>query len=405
VPLIDLGTGTYRGFEGGLYPAGRNDPPPGHLAAGLAALARVVPRDSTGAVDTAAGRIVLLSIGMSNATQEFSASKQLADLDTNRSPRVRIVDGAQGGQTASIIASATAMFWRVVDQRLTIAGVTRDQVQVVWLKEANANPSDPFPSHADSLSRQLQRIVRILRRRFPNLAFTWLSSRTYGGYATTRLNPEPFAYESGFSVKWLIERQVAGDSALRFTGPSPVAPWLGWGPYLWADSSNPRSDGLSWNREDFVSDGTHPSTSGRAKVAALLLRFFTSDTLARPWFVRKSWESLPPAAPGAVILETPADSARFSPGPITFTWRPASSPVDRYLLEILHVQSGTVFADSAVTTESYLWTPPSPGAYRWRVRAHNLVGWGPAVAPRTFTVQPSTSVQVDSRPDRGLDLW
>jgi len=32
VPLTDLGTRTYKGFVGGLYPAGANQPPASHAA-------------------------------------------------------------------------------------------------------------------------------------------------------------------------------------------------------------------------------------------------------------------------------------------------------------------------------------------------------------------------------------
>jgi hypothetical protein len=285
IPLTDLGTGTYKGYLGGLYPDGLNAPPPAHLSAGEEAVARIRPRNAAGEIDTAGGRIVLLSIGMSNATQEFSAFMQLAAADTMRSGRLVIVDGAQGGQTAAVIADESAQFWSVVDQRLQAAGVTRAQVQVAWVKEANARPTGAFPGHADTLSRQLGEIARILRRRFPNIAVAYLASRTYGGYATTTLNPEPYAYESGFSVRWVIERQIAGDTALAVTGPGARSPWLAWGPYLWADGLNPRSDGLIWERADFVNDGTHPSESGRRKVAQMLLSFFHSDPLARRWYI------------------------------------------------------------------------------------------------------------------------
>ena len=60
------------------------------------------------------------------------------------------------------------------------------------------------------------------------MKLAYLSSRTYGGYATTPLNPEPYAYESAFAVKWLIKQQIKGDSALN-CDPSndPIkAPWL-----------------------------------------------------------------------------------------------------------------------------------------------------------------------------------
>jgi hypothetical protein len=100
------------------------------------------------------------------------------------------------------------------------------------------------------------------------------------------LNPEPYAYESGFAVRWLIERQIAGDSTLASEGPRAAAPWLAWGPYLWANGLTPRGDGLIWERSDFVNDGTHPSESGRRKVAEMLLAFFHNDPLARQWYLR-----------------------------------------------------------------------------------------------------------------------
>ena len=46
-----------------------------------------------------------------------------------------------------------------------------------------------------------------------------------------------------------------------------------------------RLDSLVWLRDDFAKDGTHPSESGQAKVAQLLLDFFKTDPTARPWFV------------------------------------------------------------------------------------------------------------------------
>ncbi len=45
-------------------------------------------------------------------------------------------------------------------------------------------------------------------------------------------------------------------------------------------------DGLKYERGDFVGDGTHPSDSGRAKVAQLLLTFFKTDATARTWFTK-----------------------------------------------------------------------------------------------------------------------
>jgi hypothetical protein len=175
---------------------------------------------------------------------------------------------------------------------LAAAGVGTQQVQVVWLKEADANPTQTFPAHALQLQNELEIIVRLLKSRYPNLRITYVSSRTYAGYASSTLNPEPFAYESGFSVKWMIEKQICGDTSLAFSGPRPSSPWLSWGPYLWADGTTPRVDGFTWQCSDCQTDGTHPSSDGQAKIANLLLNFFKSEPTAAPWFIGSSTTSV-----------------------------------------------------------------------------------------------------------------
>ena len=60
-----------------------------------------------------------------------------------------------------------------------------------------------------------------------------------------------------------------------------MAPWIAWGPYLWADGLRGRSDGLVWACADFMEDGVHPSASGRDKVAKMLLDFLHTDPTAR----------------------------------------------------------------------------------------------------------------------------
>ena len=79
-PLPDLGAGNYLGFQGGLYPAGSNVRPILHTIDGMAQATAVVPRNAAGAPDPS-GKIVFLSIGMSNCTQEFQRLLQLANAD------------------------------------------------------------------------------------------------------------------------------------------------------------------------------------------------------------------------------------------------------------------------------------------------------------------------------------
>jgi len=268
VPLTDMGRRKYRGYRGGLYPAGRNRPSPAYLRKGLAGARQVRPID---------GKIVLLSVGMSNATQEFSAFKQVADRDDSKNPSLTIVDGAQDGWDAERVKAEPA-YWVAVDERLAAADASAEQVQAVWLKEAIAGEDRRFPRDARALQTDLRAIVRTMRFRYPNLRLVYLSSRTYGGYAITGLNPEPAAYDSGYAVRGLIQQRMSG----KVKGP-----WLGWGPYLWTDGLRGRRDGLVWSCDDVEEDGTHPSKTGVQKVVTMLLTFFKTDPTARRWFVAR----------------------------------------------------------------------------------------------------------------------
>ncbi|HJR61211.1 MAG TPA: hypothetical protein VJ813_17495 [Vicinamibacterales bacterium] len=281
-PLSDLAGGSYEGHAGGLYPGGGNAMPGFHLSEGLARARDVGPLDSSGS-PLPSGRYVFMSIGMSNTTQEFSTFKPMADADSSRDPRLVVVDGAQGGVTALEWSSPGCPCWTQLENRLQAAGVTAAQVATAWIKLADRQPTEGWPVHAEKLRDNITRVLQLLPARFPNLKLAYLSSRIYAGYATSTLNPEPYAYQSGFSVRWTIEAQLRG--GLRYDGASPAAPWLAWGPYLWADGLTRRSDGLTWSCSELQADGTHPSMSGRQKVAVRLLDFVRTDPTAREWYL------------------------------------------------------------------------------------------------------------------------
>jgi len=291
IPVTDMTAGqTYLGQDGGLYGGGSNAPPPAQLALALKAAQEIQPLDKNGQ-PSSSGRIVLLTHGMSNTTQESQQFIQLATADPRKNPALVIVDGAQGGiDSRKWIADIgqSGGPWDRLDQRLKAADVSREQVQVVWMKHAIARVAQhgEFPRHAETLKDDQVKIVEQLKQRFPNLKLAYLSSRTYAGYATTELNPEPFAYESAFAVRGTIQEQIKGSPALSVAnGKAPV---LLWGPYLWADGQKGRqADDLKYDRADFRDDGTHPSPSGQQKVAEQLVHFFTTDPTAKPWFTKK----------------------------------------------------------------------------------------------------------------------
>lgn len=287
-PLIDFAVGEdYHGEEGGLYGAGMDELPPGHShwRQAYQATLEVLPRAPNGAVDRDHGKIGLISIGMSNARYEFDKFMDVSY--PIKLPQVILVNGAQPGKVASTWANPDPNDdpWQFLAAAIQQAGMTPAQVQVVWLKQANAAPQpgvDDFPVYARQLRDDMAVIVKRVRQLYPNVRLVYFSSRIYAGYTQAPLSPEPFAYEGAFSVRWLIQDQMAGGGDTGVTYANAAV--LMWGPYLWADGTRPRSDGLVWNCEDVVDDGVHPSESGKQKVASMMVEFFTGDPLARVWF-------------------------------------------------------------------------------------------------------------------------
>ena len=316
IPLNEMTAAeSYKGFSGGLFPGSVNELPSthAHTIAGDSFASQVISLNNSGDPKSFSrgGRKVLLSIGMSNTSQEFSPFVDLvnqAKLSLLVSPSVVAVNGAQGGHTAICFdgiedgacelqtgGDSDADTYSVIRDRLASQNLDQKQVQAVWLKLANKEPSIPLSTpgadgaageaDAIALQRSLGNTIRKLKIEYPNLKTVFLSSRIYAGYSTSTLNPEPYAYESGYSVKWLIEAQINqmnGQGIDEISGSldynDGTAPWISWGPYLWGDET-------TWKPEDFQQDGTHPSDTGALKVAARLFEFFSTSRFTSDWFL------------------------------------------------------------------------------------------------------------------------
>ena len=256
--LPDLGTGTYKGEQGGLYLGGSNTAPPDHLLAGVKLARSIEPLDVDGR-KAPGGKIVLLSVGFSNPNMEFPVFQKHAAQDPGINPHLVTINGCVGGQASNVIADPKSNYWKIVDQRLSEAGLTVKQVQTLWIKLVFPGPSQPFPIESKKLYTDLIGVLHTVHDRFPNLKTAYILNRTYGGFTETGGSPEPWAYEMGFSVKW--------------------------GPYSWTDGVKGRKDGMVFLREDLADDGLHPSVKGQEKVAELMMHFFKTDAAAKPWFV------------------------------------------------------------------------------------------------------------------------
>lgn len=322
VPLTDM-TAPYKGEDGGLYGGGRNEPPPALRAAESKEAEKIVPRNARGE-PAAGGKIGFITIGFSNPSIETEDFKRVADADAQKSADVVIVNGCIGGRSAVMWAwdgadvlpkaeqerldramdlvrmpkgkrASTGLekdTWPTLAKRIDAAGLSPQQVQVAWLKhvEANPKPFGEFPAHARALQADIGAILAIARHHYPNLRVVYLSSRTFGGWSGRESgSPEPYAYESGFGTRWVVQDQMKGRAELNWDPARGAvkAPLVLWGPYLWARGDSPRAlDGLTWTQNDVRPDQLHPNESGCGKTTALLLNFFKSSEGTARWFLK-----------------------------------------------------------------------------------------------------------------------
>jgi hypothetical protein len=298
VDLPDLGTGSYMGTEGGLYPGGSNVPPPDHEADGLALADGIVPLDANGNPDPN-GKYVLLSIGVSITRTMFAQFQLTEQVDPGLNPNLVIVNGAIDGTDSPNYAKLSDPSWQtILNFYLPYQNVTANQVVAVWMMDPRSQPSGTYPADMAHQESDTISALQNLLIYFPNLKLAYLESMHYGGYATNdpEILPEPYAYETGFAVQDVIADQINGQADLNYNpnnGPV-VAPWISWGTYDWANgmlaNGNVYADsaGLEWSCSDLGPDGVHASTAGKNKDSALLVNFMKTDETVSPWYLAPS---------------------------------------------------------------------------------------------------------------------
>jgi hypothetical protein len=332
VPLNDLGVNEYirmdgarTGVIGGLYLNSSNLRPSEHEAAGIALANQIEPLDASGQPD-ANGKIGLVSIGMSNNRQEFDTFRRLFDSASDPlyalvNPQLEVVSGSLFGGVLEYWSDPDNpnynFYWDNLASQLTRAGLTHAQVQSVWIKTAEYDYLYTFPDNVEQYTARMKNLVRIVKEKFPNIKLAYLSSRTRSHwYELGSLSPEPYSFETGLAVRQVIIDQILDDPTLNFNpqnGPV-VAPYLSWGPYLWIDGDNPRSDGRTWP-VSYVSpnDCVHPETVAKEAAAQMLWDFFNEDSTAARWFLGGNSPN-PTATPRPTLTPTPPTPA--NPGRI-----------------------------------------------------------------------------------------
>jgi hypothetical protein len=292
VALTDLGTGTYLGYEGGLYPNGVNTRPAAIDSYGVGLADSIQPLDSSGN-PSPTGKYVLIALGESTAQNEFNRFLPIANSDPAKNKNLVIVNGAQGGATPNQFVGSSTYYWStILNNYLPQNGVTANQVVAVWIEDTDSIKTGSFPSDMTTMQAEYETLAQDVLKNFPNVKLMYWSSRVYGGYSNGLVNPddpEPYAFEAGYAVKNAIADQINGAANLcdGYNGCTPIkAPWMSWGPYYWANGMLGREDGLEWDCEDFSADGTHPSsTFGQLKVSTELLNFLKTDDTTTPWYL------------------------------------------------------------------------------------------------------------------------
>jgi hypothetical protein len=300
VPLSDLGSGLYQGVPGGLYAGGGNQCPFGHEFDGLRIARALAPLDTAGQSDALNGHVVLIGLGGNNANLQLAVFAGRVSADASRNPRVQFVNAAAAGFDLLDAADPQSAYWDTVATRLRGAGSSPAQAQVAWMTMYVEGTLGDFATSTDSTAKLLTLAIRNARSRLPNLRLLYLTPRIYSGYDDNANLTEPNAYWTGFACRQVILSQVSGDSLNFDPGRGPVvAPWVDWGPYLWADGMQPRSDGLTWRCGDYTGNGYVPSQSGRAVFADSLLAYFRHDDVAATWYLIPATLDVPEGANGA----------------------------------------------------------------------------------------------------------
>jgi Abnormal spindle-like microcephaly-assoc'd, ASPM-SPD-2-Hydin len=294
VPLTQLGTGTYFGAEGGLYPNGSNTMPPAQNTAGVNLANSIQPLNAEGDPDPN-GVYVMLSIGVSITHTIFDQFVANENSDPEKNSHLVFVNGAIDGSDGPDWISPESGTWlSILNNFLPYQNVTANQVVAAWVMMPHSNNTGTFPEDMGPQETDLIAVLQDLHTLFPNLKLAYVNGMQYGGYSNppnlegVPTYPEPYAYESGFAVQSVIANQIDGNADLNFNplnGPV-MAPWLSWGPYNWANGMSASNNGLNWPCQDYASDGLHPSVpAGRNAYAGLLVTFFKTDNTTTPWFL------------------------------------------------------------------------------------------------------------------------
>ncbi len=301
IPLNDLGTGFYLGYQGGLFPFGANaeNPASTHYKKGKNFAKNIKPLDSLGNINLDSGAVLMAGFGPSipgHLMDNFvGLVRDSLENTFNTNPCFDAINLCAGGKGLDYaIGPESNKYWNGLVDKVYEKGYDPAQVQIGWMyfndKYDSLAPAPSFPATPQQVTDDLIEFLHLLMDRFPNMKIMFVSGRHFGGFADP-LNEqyiaisEPSSYWNNFSVKWLIERQINGDPQLKYFGAGIEAPFLTWGPYYWTDGNIPRTtDGRYYTCDAYsTTDGYHLTDSTNALDANYLLEVLYSSVFSKTY--------------------------------------------------------------------------------------------------------------------------
>jgi hypothetical protein len=286
IPLNDLGTGTFRGYVGGLYPGGANNAS-GSYAFDLHRAGKlIVPIDTFGN-PSPTGKIVFISLGGSTGGDLMAALKAKTKGNPLTNPKLFLLNCDNGKTSATLTSQMNPLdpYWNHVAQILNGgAHSSFRQVQVIYLESDDSSQSNiTFPARPLLVKQDLQQTFRVYKQKFPNIKIVYLEARTRTFGRQQLSNREPAPYYLGWACKWAIEDQINGVTGTAYKGTNAVSPLITWAFYQWADSLPRKTDSFYWRFSE-TRDGLHATDAGEDTLSTRFQNFLLTDKHASLWY-------------------------------------------------------------------------------------------------------------------------
>jgi hypothetical protein len=286
IPLNDLGTNTYKGYVGGLYPNGMNSPTNQYAADLLSISSQIVPLDTSGnAISN--GKIVFISLGSSIGGHTMQVLKTKTDTSSITNPKLKLINCNNGYGSGSLnsIANPADPYWDHVTKILTGTKSSYKQVQVIYLETDDSSRSVTWPARPNIVKNDIENCMRVFKKKFKNVKLVYLLGRTRTFGNQRPWNREPSPYYLGWGCKWAIEDQINGVPGTEYKGPNAVAPMITWGFYKWAEMTPRKTDDFYWLLTE-TSDGLHATDRGQDTLATRFQTFLLTDKYAGIWYAK-----------------------------------------------------------------------------------------------------------------------